>query len=209
MNKIKISSINIHGLRNRKKRASFFKYIKRSSYDIVCVQESFITNEIKDVWEKEWGGTLFYSAGTPNSMGQMILVKKKFSFDTVLIHQSNRILTIKIKTESNDLLVSNIYAPTVQKEKQPFFRELSNHLHSLDSHCILVCGDFNCVVDNEFDIIQGNKHYRKDVECFNNFITDSELNDVWRLFNPGKKEYTWSRNNPFIARRLDYIFATE
>ena len=43
----------------------------------------------------------------------------------------------------------------------------------------------------------------------NSFITDSELNDLWRLFNTDKKEYTWSRNNPFTAHRLDYIFATE
>ena len=209
MNKIKISSINIHGLRNRRKRAAFFRYAKTASFDIVCVQESYITQEVKDSWEKEWGGSIFYSYGTPNSLGQMILIKKKIACDTELVKCTNRIITIKIKLDDDDLFISNVYAPTIQKEKEPFLRELTEHMHSLESPCQLVCGDFNCVVDNKQDIVSGNKHYVKDVESFNAFIAESELNDVWRMFNTNKKEYTWSRNNPFTARRLDYIFATD
>ena len=31
---------------------------------------------------------------------------------------------------------------------------------------------------------------------------------MWRLQHEDQREYTWSRNNPFIARRLDYIFTS-
>ena len=39
-------------------------------------------------------------------------------------------------------------------------------------------------------------------------ILNTDLNDVWRLQHEDQREYTWSRNNPFIARRLDYIFTS-
>ena len=35
------------------------------------------------------------------------------------------------------------------------------------------------------------------------------LNDIWRLMKGKKREFTWSKKNPFIARRLDYILTSE
>ena len=72
-----------------------------------------------------------------------------------------------------------------------------------------MCGDFNCVLDNELDIISGDQHNARDVNKFNDFVLKSEVNDAWRLFNAEQKEYTWSRKNPFTARRLDYILSTD
>ena len=65
------------------------------------------------------------------------------------------------------------------------------------------------MLDNELDIISGDQHNTRDVNKFNDFVLKSELNDVWRLFNAEQKEYTWSRKNPFTARRLDYILSTD
>ena len=90
MNNIKIRSVNIHGLRNKLKRKSFFNVIKRSNLDIVCIQESYITEHDVDLWETEWGGTMFYYPGTPHSLGQMILVKNNFKYDIKCITRRER-----------------------------------------------------------------------------------------------------------------------
>ena len=209
MSKIKIASINIHGLRNRIKRKTFFAHIRKLSYDIICIQESYITDADTDLWEREWGGSLFYTAVTHHSMGQIILIKKNFPFQVEPLFKSDRILTIKISFNDHDLHVTNVYAPTASGEKRNFLNELRNYIHSLENSDQLVCGDFNCVRDNKKDIISGDEHPIRDVNAFNTFITQSDLNDVWRLFNSSDKEFTWSRANPFTARRLDYIFSTD
>ena len=75
----------------------------------------------------------------------------------------------------------------------------------------ILCGDFNTVMCNNKDIISGEKHSTSLVNSFNKFVEDSELNDIWRIFNNDNKEYSWSRtsNGRFVARRLDYIFLND
>ena len=75
----------------------------------------------------------------------------------------------------------------------------------------MICGDFNTVLSNENDIISGEKHPTSLVESFNNFIHETDLEDIWRIFNPDIKEYTWSRRSKgkFTARRLDYILLND
>ena len=62
-------------------------------------------------------------------------------------------------------------------------------------------------LSNELDIISGNPHNSSLVDAFNDFMNECDLCDVWRLFNPDKKDYTWSRktDNSVTARRLDYF----
>ena len=39
---------------------------------------------------------------------------------------------------------------------------------------------------------------------FNTILNECGLHDIWRLFNPDHREYTWSKRTPFVARWLDY-----
>ena len=40
----------------------------------------------------------------------------------------------------------------------------------------------NCVIKNSLDIVSGGNHAESDIECFNEFINNCGLSDVWRLF---------------------------
>ena len=62
------------------------------------------------------------------------------------------------------------------------------------------------IYDNEMDIIAGAPHSKREAESFSNFLKLSELEDTWRIMNGNHREFTWSRNTPYTARRLDYIF---
>ena len=70
-------------------------------------------------------------------------------------------------------------------------------------------GDFNTVVDNDLDVISGNKHKENVIEMFKEFIYTFNLVDSWRVKNPTAQSFTWSRDNPLTARRLDYVLAQE
>ena len=37
-------------------------------------------------------------------------------------------------------------------------------------------------------------------------LANVNIHDVWRTNHPDKKEYTWFKQTPFTAKRIDYIF---
>ena len=94
-----------------------------------------------------------------------------------------------------------------EKKNVSFFEHLTDCFSKLNSECnTFICGDFNTVVNNSIDIISGDNHDTLDINILKSFIQKFDLHDIWRLYNPNTKDYTWSKNNPFIARRLDFIF---
>ena len=73
----------------------------------------------------------------------------------------------------------------------------------------MICGDFNMVYDNSLDIVSGEAHDQDMVLRFKKWIDTYNLIDSWRSHNKDSIDFTWSRLNPFVARRLDYIFTSE
>ena len=70
-----------------------------------------------------------------------------------------------------------------------FFDELACAIKDINVDYILVCGDFNCVLKHDLDIISGEKHTERVVLKFNDLLSDCDLHDSWRLFHPeGVKE---------------------
>ena len=65
-------------------------------------------------------------------------------------------------------------------------------------------GDFNSVMNNNEDIISGNKHNIKEVQTLNQLVVNIDARDIWKLQNKEEREYTWNRSHPFTARRIDY-----
>ena len=102
---VKLFSLNVRGLRTKLKRKSLFCFLKKNKYDIVCLQESHITENVADTWEKEWGGQLLYCAGTSHSLGQVILIRKGVQGKIDLVYKSDRILVITVETS---LVTSNL-----------------------------------------------------------------------------------------------------
>lgn len=207
MNSLSICSLNVHGIRNRTKRQTLFKKLKKNNFDIICLQETYILEADVEQWEREWGGKIIFCSGSSHSMGQVIMLRNKFPFKVDIIKSSQRILAVKVHTDDPFLLV-NAYAPNPSAEKTIFLQSLTECVNHCKESQYLVMGDFNCVLDNNKDIISGNHHKQKDVDLFNTFLRETELSDVWRLQHEEEKAFTWYKKNPFIARRLDYIFAS-
>lgn len=201
--------MNIHGLRNKIKRKTLFHKLKRDHYDIVCLQETYITKNEVEQWEREWGGQLFYSSNTNHSMGQVVLLRRNFSFDTHCVVVSQRILTVVVKLEEDNLFIINAYGPNDRIERADFFQQLQTYIKKYSGNNLILCGDFNCVLDNDLDIISGGRHNEKDIELFQKTLNETSLNDLWRLIHGDIKEFTWSRKSPFIARRLDFICVSD
>lgn len=202
MARLKILSLNCRGLKNEKKRKSIFNICKQ--YDIVCIQESHIIESVKNTWEIEWGGKLIASYGSSRSKGQLVLLNKYLKFENLVLLQpsSDRVLAISFCINNIDYKIINIYGPSEKNERHALLDLLSN----FNFQNTILCGDFNIVMSNDLDVISGDHHNLREINNVEKFILDHNLVDVWRFLNNEKKEFTWSRPTPFIARRLDYMF---
>ena len=100
---------------------SVFTYFRERKYDIICLQETYITKDVSDGWEKEWGGKLISNDFTSHSSGQVILFRKGVIKDVNIVYNSRRILITKFEIVSNQIAVVNAHAPARSQEKNVFF----------------------------------------------------------------------------------------
>lgn len=193
-----------------KKRRILFRFLRSQNYDIVCLQEAHIMDKDSEQWQKEWGGGLYHVSETAKSGGQIILLRKGIQsiVEVKQMYFNPRILTVNLKIDEKELLIFSVYAPNINNEKLDFLQEMNTIIKNNAIDYTLICGDFNAVLDNELDIISGEKYAEGVVNKFNSLLSECDLFDAWRLFNIESKEFTWSRNTPFIARRLDYVLAS-
>ncbi|WP_419615349.1 endonuclease/exonuclease/phosphatase family protein, partial [Thiolapillus sp.] len=198
-------------MKNKNKRHTIFSFFRKRKYDIIGLQECHIsTAKEAEQWEMQWGGKLFYSLGTNHSLGHITLVSKSCMQNTQCIYHDDRIILLETSTNNSKLLIANIYAPQSPTDKIAFFDQMHNIItkYKREEHTSILIGDFNSVLDNELDIISGEKHNKREVEAFNTLVSDLDLTDSWRTLHRDEKEYTWCRNSPFTARRLDYILVS-
>ena len=81
----KIISLNVRSLRNHLKRKKIFQWIREKKLHIVCLQETFVTNEIMNVIDSEWDGDIYHSPSDSSpSRGVLILFEKTFSMSLLI-----------------------------------------------------------------------------------------------------------------------------
>lgn len=81
-----------------------------------------------------------------------------------------------------------------------FFENLVDVIRAVRVDGIVICGDFNCMLDSDADIISVEKHVERTVVKFNTILNECGLHDTWRLFNHDHREYTWAKRTPFVTR---------
>ena len=209
MDKLRIVSLNVRGMKNKTKRKSLLLHFKNNKYDIICLQESHLTTSDVNLLKREWGGRVYHNEGTSRSRGEVILISKHFKGEVQVEERHERILIVGVQNESFSFFLANIYAPNSSKENILFFQNLTEKLQKYENENLIVTGDFNCSINPEVDIISGNPHDKREVDTLKQTIRTLDLVDMWRIHHPLEKEFTWSRLNPFIARRIDYCFISK
>ena len=95
-----------------------FTYFRERKYDIICLQETYITKDVSEGWEKEWGGRQIYNECTYQSSGQVVL----FRTDEVnIVYNSRRILITKFEMMSKQIALVNVYVPAGSQGKKNHF----------------------------------------------------------------------------------------
>ena len=208
---LKVMTLNVRGLKNRIKRNSTFKQIRREKIHIAALQETYLSSNDMLQVEREMGGIVHYSKADGRSKGLITYFDKSLQVENIaLLVKTDRIIVSSVTIDGHVMHIINIYAPCIENEKNLFLKEISNIINThIPPECInnIIClGDFNMVISNTLDIVSGGQHPKVTSDRFRSTMNRLALSDVWRVQHPTEKDFTWSRGTPAVARRLDYIF---
>ena len=78
---IKVASLNCRGLNKKLKRKTIFNNCLQ--YDVIFLQETYITNDKLKEWKLDWNGKLYFVEGTNKSNGLITLINAKFPHDDI------------------------------------------------------------------------------------------------------------------------------
>lgn len=211
---LRLCSLNVNGLRDKKKRRTLFRNLKEKKYDIICLQETHSVKTQEKLWINEWGGgDLYFSHGQSNSKGVLIIVHKTFKGNTVLKHCDNegRLVIIQASNDLDEFIIASVYAPTQDKptEQMTFITKVETELAKCDNEYVLLGGDFNAWLDPVLDCSNNNidRVETEYIAALDNILLEHELCDIWRIRHPNKKMYTFRRAQ--YASRLDYWLVSD
>ena len=163
-------------------------------------QESFI--------KAEWGSSAYFSCLNSSSRGVTILLNNNFEYKVEKVDSdpNGNFLILDIIIEGKHFTLINLYGPNEDKPK--FYKELRQKYTSLDNDNIIMCGDWNFVLNPDIDsnnyLHINNPRARQEV--LDNMMEEDGLLDVYRVYNEEQREFTWSRRNPVRKQaRLDYF----
>lgn len=228
---MKIITWNVNGLRSVINKG-FNKIIKDLNADIICIQETKITSEMKD-WKIEGYYNYFNYSKKGGYSGVAILSKEKAE-NVILgielededgednnIDYESRVITV----EYNDFFVVSVYVPCTQSSiartnyRMEFDYNFNEYIDKLNQKKdVIICGDFN-VCYKDIDICNLDKH--KSLEVFSdeeraNFkdLLNLGFIDTYRYMHPQMRKYTfWTnavdRTKNDFGWRLDYILISE
>ena len=111
--------------RNKKKRRTLFRKFKKENYDLICLQETYMSK--KDIFDikNDWGINFHLAEGTNNSKGLITLFGKNVDFSKVTcVHENKRCLVSHIVSDDTSFAIVNIYAPCISAEKLEFLNEI-------------------------------------------------------------------------------------
>ena len=100
----------------------------------------------------------------------------------------------------------NIYGPN--DDDPDFFNKVIQMTNDIESHTLIVAGDFNVALDPVMDRfgIHNRDTKPKSREVILTWMEDMNMVDIWRLKNPSLRKYTYIRNRPHPhGSRIDYF----
>ena len=113
-------SINISGLKDDKKRAAVFTWLRSLNFDVIFLQETHChLKKDEKAWSREWGAQCFWSKGTNRSRGVSILFNKHktYEIENLSIDSNGRYIYCEVIVDSDRYKIINIYAPNDEYER--------------------------------------------------------------------------------------------
>ena len=208
--KLRICSLNVNGLRDYRKRSKIFTWLRMKNFDIIFLQETHCAKYSESkLWEKEWGGTSFWSFGGTRSRGTAIMVRDGLSYNKNLFYYDavGRLVVLDITLHECCYRLINVYAPNNHAERIPWFNDL--HRWFMGDKFIIFGGDFNCIENKNIDKVGGNVVYGDvGANILGTIRNNYHLVDAYRTCFPHDVATSWVSADGTVACRLDRFYVS-
>lgn len=205
----KILSWNVNGLNSPNKRKTLNHWLKKQKADIICLQEVHIRNKDKKFLENRSLGLDFHSLSDKKVKGVVFYINKDLSPVQIFSDSNGRYIAIEVLFNRRKTLLIGIYAPNYGKDA--FLKELKGKIKTLNYKQTILLGDFNGVLDPQWDKSSRTKNDfgGKLPRSFFDILKKENLTDVWRTFNRTSKEFTFFSNRHKSYSRIDLILTSD
>ena len=173
--------------------------------DIKCsTYIAYKTHISLEKWKKivyaQWGYKVHFSNYKSNARGTAILIHNNFEYKVIQekVDINGKFLILDIIIQGNRISLVTLYGPN--KDKPTCFENINLILDELGNEHIIMCGDFNLVLEPEIDT--ENYQHVNNPNARNKLleiIENKNLIDAYRQLHETEPRFTWRKLNP---RRL-------
>lgn len=199
-----ITSWNIRGMGDPIKRATVLSELELLGADLVCLQETHLTNESKSlIWNKKFQ-VQFHSVHTSYSRGVCILVKKGmvFSCKDVRIDLLGCYVFLFCTIEGKSFVIANVYIPP--PFKMGILYHLLEYVEDKGDIPLIAVGDFNMVLNGKMDRFPPRAREDRATEGrFTQLLEEIGWCDLWRIRNQEERQYSCFSESHRTLSRID------
>ena len=209
LDRIKVLSANCRGLKEKCKRIDVLNYFKNKNADIICIQDTHLTESDAFDLKKYWQGNFILHGERHNARGVAIFFGENFEYkilNTDKDTEGNMILA-DIEINETKFRLINMYGPNTNNEE--FYTSITKKITENEQDYLIWCGDFNLTLNPQLDSNNYvNINNPKNRNIVINVIQEHNLTDIFRHYNPDKKRYTWHKSKLLKQARLDYFLVS-
>lgn len=203
---LRFVSWNVKGMNSPVKRNKVFGHLKLLNTKIAFLQETHLLPSDHFRLRREWVGQFFHSSFSSKARGVAILIHKSvpFSVTKVVSDTNGRYVIIIGKMGGNNLILANAYGPNWDNDN--FFKNFFFSLPDLNSHQLILGGDFNCCLDPSLDRSSSKPCcVSKSAKVIHLFMEQYAVVDAWRFLNPSSKQFSFFSPVHGTFSRIDYF----
>ncbi|MBN3289039.1 LIN1 transcriptase, partial [Polypterus senegalus] len=200
-------SWNVKGLNHELKRKKVLSHLTGLNAKIVFLQETHLLSKDQFRLQKDWTGQMFHSSFTKKTRGVGILIHRTVPFvaSDVVLDPEGRYVMVMGDLSNCKMILINVYAPNVDDKE--FIQNLFASIPNLNTHKLIMAGDFNCVLNPLLDKTSSTGGTATNTaKIITKFITDHNLSDPWRFLNPNSRTYSFYSPVHHCYSRIDYFF---
>lgn len=161
---LEIISLNAHGLNSPFKRSMLWRECLALKGNVVCVQETHFSKTKHPKCSHKNFPYIYEACADTKKAGVMIVINKDVAFRHIesICDPKGRYIILICELNNSIYTFVNVYAPNTGQAT--FLRFLAKKIHKNKKGLLLVCGDFNSVVDRSMDCSRMDKSNRYELK---------------------------------------------
>ncbi len=203
---LNVITFNVRGLGHPIKRKRVLTFLKKEKIDIAFLQETHLSNEEHKKLKRDWVGQVYFYSFTSNKRGTALLIHKKlpFIFKEQYTDCEGRHILIRGMLYGQEPTLLNVNAPNEDSPK--FMMDMITLFNQYNTNFGKIARDFNCCMDSNLDKSSATVSNPNASMALRLASMDVGLVDVWREFNPTRKDYNFYSTRHKSYSRLDLFF---